>query len=192
MGHIDLTEFALREQKLPKKLLVPETQQDPTPTWKILGAHYLDFMAVAVFTSFSAVMFNHSIKLFMTTKSLRLAFNEQATISLASSLLPMMLFSYFFLSYFLNQGQTWGMFTFKKRMKMPSQSFKSAFYWAAHSLFMCITGGLFYLAKREEWQNIQKHDYLYHELLVHKEDYSVNLLKRIDEQKVEEEFAVAA
>lgn len=192
MAPIDLKEFALKEQKVSKRLLFPETQKGPTPTWKILGAHYLDFLAVAFFTSFSAAVFNQSIKLFMNTKSLRLAFDEHATLSLASSLLPMMLFSYFFLSYFLNQGQTWGMFTFKKRMKMPSQSFRDAFYWAAHSLFMCLTGGLFYLAKREEWQNLQKHDYLYHEMLLHREDYSIDLLKRIDEQEVVKEYARAA
>lgn len=193
MAPIDLKEFALKEQKLPKKFLASNGPRKPTSTWKILAPHFLDFMAASFLTSFMAVMFNQSIKMLMMTKGLQHAFNEQATISLASSLLPMIIFSYFFFSYYLNHGQTWGMHVFKKRMKMKSMSIKDSFYWASHSLFLCLTGGLFYLAKREQWQNLQGHDYLYHDLLLHKENYQIDLLKRIDEQEtVEEEFAIAA
>lgn len=194
MRPIDLTEFALKEQKLPKKFLSTVSQDTPTSTWKILSAHFLDFLAVSVFTSFSAVMFNHSVKLLLTSKSLKSAFHEEATISLASTMLPLMLFSYYFICYFMNHGQTWGMHGFKLRVKMKSQNYQDAFYWAAHSFFLCITGGLFYLAKKEEWQNIKGHDYLYQSMLDHKEHYAVNLFERIEEvtEEVPEHFAEAA
>lgn len=193
MAPIDLKEFALKEQKLPKKLLTLTGARKTTSTWKILASHFLDFMAASFLASFMAVMFNQSIKMLLTTKGLQHAFNEHATIALVSSMLPMIIFSYFFFSYYLNHGQTWGMHVFKKRMKMKSMNFKDSFYWAAHSLFLCLTGGLFYLAKREQWQKLQRHDYLYHDLLLYKENYQIDLLKRIDEQViVEEEFAIAA
>lgn len=194
MSPIDLKDFALKEQKLPKKFLSSVSRDTPISTWKILGAHFLDFLAISFFTSFSAVVFNQSVKLLMMTKSLKHAFNEQGTISLASSMLPFMIFSYYFLSYFMNHGQTWGMHVFKKRMKMKSQDYRDAFYWAAHSFFLCITGGLFYLAKKDEWQNIKGHDYLYQDMLDHKEYYAINLLERIEDVNKEEsvDFAEAA
>ena len=185
MTPIDLKEFALKEQKLPKKFLAPTSQDTPVSTWKILSAHFMDFLAVSIFTSFSAVMFNTTVKIFLVSKSLKHAFHEQEILSLASTLLPFMLFSYYFSCYFMNHGQTWGMHFFKNRLKMKAQNFRDSFYWAAHSLFLCITGGLFYLAKKEEWQNIKGHDYLYQDLLAHKDHVSIDLLKRIDEFEVE-------
>ena len=189
MKSIDLTQFATYSQKLPGAFLRPaETKK--VPTRKLLSAHFADFMLCVAATSFMAQVYNLSIKGLLVTQSLRGAFAGAETARLAMSLLPLTVCSYFFLSYFMNDGQTWGMHLFKTRLEMTSRSFKEAFVWSIKSMLLCFTGGLYFAFGKSQWEKNQAHDYLYQNLLVHRDIQPVNLLQKIEEFHSEEELEV--
>jgi hypothetical protein len=197
MNPIDLIPFAEHSQKLPGKFLAPIAKQEKVSTWKILASHFIDFGLTFVATSVMTMLFSHSIKSILVTRSLQIAFSEKNIASLAAPLVPLMLFSYFFFSYFMNHGQTIGMMLFKRRIAMQSKSFYEAAKWAAHSLFLVMTCGLSYVVGKSKWQNIKNQDYLYQDLISYKEFHTINLLSRIDdfaemEEVVEEEWIKAA
>lgn len=185
MNPIDLVPFAEHSQKLPGKFLAPLTAKESVPTWKILASHFIDFTLTFVATSVITMLFSQSVKGILLTRSLRMAFSEKDVAALAGPLLPLMLFSYFFFSYFMNHGQTAGMMLFKRRVNMKSKSFYEAALWASHSLILCLSCGLSYLAGKAKWKNIKGHDYLYQDLVSFKEVQAINLLSKVDEFAVE-------
>ena len=67
------------------------------------------------------------------------------------------------------------MYTLKIRAAMRPQSFREAFTWSAHSLFLCFSCGLSYFFKPSIWNEINTHDHLYQELVSYREDLSFNL-----------------
>ena len=188
MTPIDLIPYAEQSKKLPKKVLSPDNKLNSPETWKILSSHFLDFGAAFMVSSFMALMFNLSIKGLLMTRGLRSVFSESTAFKLSMALFPLVLFSYFFSSYFLNHGQTYGMFILKRRMEMKSNSLRDAFSWATHSFLLCFTGGLSFLMKKDVWVSFRPHDYLYSELLVHKDYKSVDLVEQtmVDSEKVDE------
>lgn len=197
MNPIDLIPFAEHSQRLPGKYLAPISKKEKVSSWKIFASHFIDFGLTFVATSAMTMLFSHSVKSVLVTRSLRIAFSEKDVAALAGPLIPLMLFSYFFFSYFMNHGQTVGMMLFKRRVDMQSQSFYEAAKWAAYSLFLVMTCGLSYLVGKAKWQNIKAHDYLYHDLVSYKEFQPVNLLSKIEEfeaveEVVEEDWAKAA
>ena len=181
MNSIDLIPFAEHSQKLPGKYLAPVAKEEKVSTWKILASHLIDFSLTFVATSVMTMLFSHSVKSVLVTRSLRIAFSEKDVAALAGPLIPLMLFSYFFFSYFMNHGQTVGMMVFKRRITMQSNSFYEAAKWAAYSLFLVMTCGLSYLVGKAKWQNIKNQDYLYQDLVSYKEVQAINLLSKIDE-----------
>lgn len=185
MKQIDLVDFAQHSQKLPGKFLAPVKAENHIPTWKIFAAHLFDFGAVFTMTSVMGGMFNQSVKMVLVTKSLTAAFSDLTVMSLAFSFFPLMVFSYFFFSYFMNHGQTMGMMFLKKRIEMESKSFSDALRWAAFSLLLCFTGGLAFTVTKKFWQSFKGHDYLYADLMVEKQLSPINLLSEVD--KFEEE-----
>ena len=196
MNPIDLIPFAEHSQRLPGKFLAPTAVKEKVSSWKILASHFIDFVITFTITSAMTMLFSHSVKMVFVTRSLRLAFSEKEISSLAGPLLPLMIFSYFFFSYFMNHGQTPGMMLFKRRVNMQSKSFMEAAVWAAHSLFLCVSCGLSYFASKARWQNVKGHDYLYQDLVAYKEIQPVNLLSKVDEfsvvEEVQEDWAKAA
>lgn len=196
MKQIDLVQFAEHSQKLPGKFLTPVQKKEQVSTARLLTAHMFDFGAVFVMTSVMGGMFNQSVKMILVSKSLNAAFSELTVMSLAFSFLPMIVFSYFFFSYFMNHGQTFGMMVMKKRIEMESKSFSESLRWAAFSLMLCFSGGLSYFITKPFWRSFKGHDYLYSELMTEKQFAPINLLSEIDkfeEEKFEEEnYARAA
>lgn len=196
MNPIDLIPFAEHSQKLPGKFLAPIQLKEKGSTWKIMASHFIDFILTFTATSVMTMLFSHSVKMVFVTRSLRMAFSEKEISSLAGPLLPLMIFSYFFFSYFMNHGQTPGMMLFKLRVNMKSKSFLQAAVWAAHSLFLSLSCGLSYFVGKAKWQNVKGHDYLYQDLVSYKEFRPVNLLSKVDEfnvvEEVQEDWAKAA
>lgn len=190
MKPIDLIPFAEHSQKLPAELLVPVSSSNRINSWKVLTAHMIDFAMVFVLTSFMAAMFSLSIKPIMVTRGLKQIFSDEMVFGASGMILPFMVFNYFFFSYFMNHGQTWGMYILKNRMEMKTQSFLEALKWAAHSAILCFSCGTSFVTQQKVWARFKEHDYLYHNLFTHKESASLNLLAKIDEfesQKVMEE-----
>jgi hypothetical protein len=95
-----------------------------------------------------------------------------------------MALSYFFFSYFFNDGQTWGMHLFKKRLAMGPLSFRESILWASHSLLLCLSMGLTLKLKKEIWKDFKNHDYRYDDLLRYKESKIINLLQMIHESEL--------
>lgn len=178
MSPIDLIPFAEHSKKLPKKVLSPENKTEPLETWKILTSHFLDFGMAFMLSSSMALVFNLSIKGLLMTRGLRSAFSEATAFKLSMALFPLILFSYFFSSYFLNNGQTYGMYILKKRMEMKSNSLRDSFSWATHSFLLCVTGGISLLAKKDVWKSFRTHDHLYTDLFIHKDYKTMDLVEK--------------
>lgn len=198
MNPIDLKEFAEHSQKLPSEWLHPQSKKSEFKLWKVFFTHYLDFAAAFTTTVMIAAVFNQSLKALVVANSLQKVWKDEIIMSFSASMLPFMVFSYFFFSFFMNHGQTWGMVLMKKRIEMKSQSFKDAGLWACYSMVLCFTGGLSYLIKKEKWQSFKPHDFLYDTLTMEREFAPVNLLSEIDKFNVvevaheEEDWAQAA
>lgn len=191
MNPINLVDFAEHSQKVPAQMLAPNAHKNEFKIWKVLVGHYLDFAVAFTTTMMMVAFFNLSLKTFLVTKGLQKAWSDEVVLSFTASALPAMVFSYFFFSYFLNHGQTYGMHLLKKRISMQDKSFKEAALWACSSMVLCFTGGLSYFIQKDKWQSFSSHDYLYNHLMVDRPVSPVNLVSAIEEynkEEVEEEY----
>ncbi len=187
MNPIDLKQFAEHSQKLPKTWLAPVKKESDFKLWKMFCAHYIDFSSAFTVTLMTSAFFNLSLKSLLVTKGMQKAWSETVVWTFTASILPLMVFSYFFFSYLMNHGQTYGMHLLKKRIDMKSLHYKEAALWACSSMVLCFTGGLSYFIQKEKWQNFKAQDYLYGDLMVERALSPVNLLSEIDKISVEEE-----
>lgn len=187
MKIIDLTLFAEHSQKLPSSYLEPRTKKE-TSSWSILAIHFIDFTIAYFITTMITMILAQSMGVIMAVSGLEKAFSFTKAMEFSSKLLPLVVFSYFFFSYFFNHGQTVGMRYLKKRVSLPSQSFRESFYWALRSFLLCATGGLSFLFSVNKWEMVENHDYLYESLLEIKETSPVSLLATIEAFKREEDI----
>lgn len=150
------------------------------PTWKIVISHWLDLcvvtasmmMVIALSSSYKSIIF--------TSKSMQTA--GEAGFSATAITFGLILWAHFFFSYFLNHGQTVGLFAMKRRVLMKDKSFRDAVYWSLISFATCLSGGLLpYVMKLND--HYARHDYLYHHLLNVKEVTSINLLEWADKKE---------
>lgn len=181
MNPINLVDFAEHSQKVPAQMLAPKVHKSEFKLWKVFFGHYLDFAAAFVTTTLMVSFFNLSLKSFLVTRGLQKAWSDEVVMSFTASVLPAMIFSYFFFSYFLNHGQTWGMHLMKKRVAMKDKSFKDASLWACSSMVLCFTGGLSYFIQKDKFQNFKSHDYLYDTLMIDRPVSPVNLVSAIED-----------
>src|SRR5690606_4090240 len=124
MNPINLVSFADHSQRLPRKFLAPTEPVKTNLTWKILSAHFIDFIIAFGTSTFMSVVFGQSVKSLLITRGLRAAFSQHSLMPLEVALLPLILMSYFFICHFMNHGQTVGMIVFKCRVSMKSQDYK--------------------------------------------------------------------
>jgi hypothetical protein len=106
----------------------------------------------------------------------------------------MLALGYFFTSYFMNNGQTFGMKVMKVRVSMQAHSLRSAFRWAVMSLSLYFTFGLSLKAGQHvlrEHGEICAHDHLWQELMRQKEMAAPDVRTLVPEP-VEEVFVEAA
>lgn len=187
MKLIDLVVFADHSQKIPAAYLAPEIKKE-TSSWKIFASHFIDFSAAWMITFALTALLAQSAHLMMVTQGLQKAFPMEEAMSFSGRLLPLIVLSYFFFSYFMNHGQTFGMHKLNGRIQMTDKSFTEAFTWALHSFALCFSGGLVYALRPTQWKSVVPHDYLYRDLMESKADYSINLIERIEcNQVVDEE-----
>lgn len=189
MKIIDLTLFAEHSQKLPSEYLEPKAKKE-TSSWAILAVHLIDFFVAYSITTMMTMLLSQSMGMIMAMSGLEKAFSFTKAMEFSSKLLPLVVFSYFFFSYFFNQGQTVGMRYLKKRVNLPSQSFRQSFIWAFRSFLLCVTGGLSFLFSGTKWNMLESHDYLYEDLLSPKDFSAINLVAIVEElehQEVEQE-----
>ncbi len=173
MNPIDLVSFAEHSQKLPAVLLAP-TPVSPQ-TWKILLGHFIDFTMAAALVSVMIAMFNVSVSTLMVTQQLQGLFTFSTLESFSGAVIPFAVFNYFFMSYFFNHGQSWGLFLMQKRLPMTAKSFRHGLRWATHSSLLCLSGGLTFLMFRNVWSEVQASDYLYQNLMSWDANQNVDL-----------------
>lgn len=187
---LDLYPYANYEEKLPSELLYQE-EAKPTNTWPIVASHFIDFFVTVAISSLITTICNQMIKMFLVIDNLQRAYAKHEVN--VYQILPLVALSYFFFSYFFNDGQTYGMHTFKKRMHVKTKSFRDAFKFAAHSTLLCWSWGLSYFFTKSIWENVKAHDHLYGDLLAHRDVKTIDLLARIEKtEEVTEELSRAA
>lgn len=202
MNPIDLVDYT-HSKKIPTTFLkhAPASKTE-IKSWKILAAHFIDFMMVMGATFMISGFLKLSFQNFMFGQHLFRAYQTIPFQTLSMSMMPLMLMSYFFFSYFFNHGQSFGMNTMKVRVEMNEQSFRSSFVWAIFSSSIIISWGLSYLwghkfMQKNKWGNVKTHDHLYEGLMVERNLSPVNLVEMtlvplpIDEEK-EETYLEAA
>ncbi len=182
MTPINLSDFTDSTKKIPTTLIqhIPEASHKIQKR-KIAIAHAFDLLMVISATSFVSEFLQASLSRFMVTSELRAAFSQINYSSFMISLLPLMFTSYFFFSYFLNHGQTWGMKKMKTRVAIPAMSYRSSLVWAMFSASALMTAGLTLLAypliHKKGWGEMKDEDYLYVSLVQHKEIEALNLVE---------------
>lgn len=181
MTNLDLLDYSNSSQKIPTKTLDASLRKENVHPWRISLAHYMDFCVVVTMTIGMSKAFSLSIAAFLPTWSLREAY-ASINSNYSIALFPFVLFSYYFFSYFLNNGQSWGFHANKIRISMKERSFRSSFRHATHSAIYCMTGGL-----SSFWSPLSKrtmsHDYLYRQLVEIKDWPVVNLMTLTQEDK---------
>lgn len=192
MKSIDLKKFALYSQKLPEAFLDSTTEAPKMSLAKVLAAHFMDMgLCLSGFGAMVA-LYNVTVRSLLVTSKLQFAFSEEYIGQISMFFLPLVVSSYFFTSYFMNNGQTWGMNLFKARLKVKEQSFRESLMWAIHSTLLCFSAGTLLVASKTKWQDFSHKDYLYQELMLHRDSSSVNLFSLIEETHEEEHYSEIA
>ncbi|HXH32480.1 MAG TPA: RDD family protein [Bacteriovoracaceae bacterium] len=198
MKSIDLVLFADHSQKLTREMLVGTVEtSDRTQLARFLAAHFIDFVIALSFTSAISQSFTASINLLLQAKVMSSTFSMYHSASFTSMIFPVVLLCYFSFFYLLNHGQTWGMHFFKGRITMKSGSLMAAAKWGCYSFSVCLTGGIsLWLLQGVKLKQVFKgHDYLYTELLAHKDVPTMNLLDETLKHRTPvaaEEYKIAA
>jgi hypothetical protein len=181
MKPVDLIMYADHSQKLPGKLLSGFVKEKKDRTWKLFLSHCIDLMMISLFTTGLASIFFESLGSVMIIPGINNSLNQEVKSVYVSLLLPPSIFLYFFFSYFLNHGQSYGMYLMKKRLIMKSKSFMDALTWSSHSTLLCFSLGISYFLTKLKWKQYNEHDYLYHNLMTQIEVSPVSLMTKIDE-----------
>jgi hypothetical protein len=191
MNQIDLIFLAENSKRLPKSFLSVLIKKKNNLTWKLLTSHFVDFFIITLVAStLSLVLFN-SIKTVIIVEMIQNIINKNNFWIFLSLMLPPLIFVYFFCSYFLNHGQSYGMFLMKKRLAITSKSFIESLVWSSHSTFLCLSFGISYFFKSTKWTQFKEHDYLYHDLLAQIEICPISLIAKItefEEQSIHEKI----
>lgn len=177
MAPIDLVLFAEHSQKVPKYYLQPVQKKESK--WPVFWAHFTDFTLVLMVTTWIVATIAHGLSFFIVTSSYPSIIGT--FMKLTSVLLPLMLFSYFFFSYFFNHGQSFGLFSVKRRIEMKQSSFKDAFLWALWSSLLCFSCGLSAIFKISLLDKVKSHDWLYKDFISHKDYSHIQLIDRIED-----------
>ncbi len=196
MKPIDLTDYAYHSKKIPAKFLkhTPKTKQQIS-TVKILMAYAMDFYFIAAGSIFMSLIYQVTAQSFILTKPMSVAFSRILPDDLFSMILPATMVSYFFFSFFFNDGQTLGMNKLKMRISHPVKSIRASLKWALYSSALIFTCGLIY-PMTKSWMfekdlgKHEAHDYLYETLTLERESYHIDLVKKAqDHVSAEEEIS---
>jgi hypothetical protein len=182
MNPVDLVDYTNKKNKIPSHHLVHKSSKESeAKTWKILGAYILDSMAISSLSSGLFFLLKIYFATFMVGDALTLAFNRIPFADLSMSLMPLLLTSYYFFSYFFNDGQTWGKSVFKNRIQIPELNLRSCLIWALFSTTVTMSFGLSYFVlypwmQKRGFGKLKQHDHLYEYLMLERTLSPVNLV----------------
>ena len=182
MNPVDLVDYTNKKNKIPSHNLIHRPSKESVMrTWKIIGAYILDSMAVMSVTSVLFSVLEMYFASFMVGKTLTIAFNRIPFSYLSMGLMPLLLTSYYFFSYFFNDGQTWGNHVFKNRIQIPQIHLRSSLIWALFSTTVTMSFGLSYFVlynwmEKRGFGKVKQHDHLYESLMLERSLSPVNLV----------------
>lgn len=183
MKSLDLVTYAAHSRKIPSRLLCP-AHSEGLSTRRLLIAHGADFWSSYLMASAMSLLCLQSVQLILAKSGISFQMVQTNSFDFTFRVFPMVMFSYFFFCYLMNSGQSYGMFLVKRRIEMEEFSFMKAFKWASHSTLLCFSMGLSFFLRKEMWKEIKGHDYLYQELMTHKDHTYIDLLSRTEEEGV--------
>lgn len=204
MTPIDLFDFTHNSKKIPSRLLrhqSPEAKE--TSSYQIIAAFFLDALLIAGMTTVAAEITSLTTSTMMMSPVLKGAFGKIVFMNFVTTLLPLIMTSYFFASFFFNHGQTFGMSKMKTRIEMPEMSFRSSLFWGLYCAGAIMSGGLSLLSyqwlQNKGWGSFKGHDHLYFNLIAERSFSPINLVaeterfeKAAQEAASEEHFYKAA
>ncbi len=187
MAPFNLSDFAVKELKIPSPHLRPA--QPGSYMGKFLTAHFLDFWALFWINAIASFFLKNTFGNFMSTKSLNAAWDAVNFSPAAGFTFIAFSFAYFFTSYFMNHGQTWGMKVMKCRVRMKEHSFSESLRWTLKSFATYATLGL--ITQRFA-PSVVPHDHLWHELVTLKEMAAPDVRTLLTTTEEEENWNIAA
>lgn len=187
----DLRDYTFSKHKIPGQILGHGTSR--IPRYKILFAHILDFFMICSVTSAITALMDIQIRGHLPTTSLHRAWFRIDSDPTTLLTLTAVAVSYFFFSFYMNQGQTWGLHQMKLRYPLQSHKLWQSLQSALHSISLYFSLGLFIGRLQEKFV---RQDYLYSELIQQRDMAAPSLIDSLEKQAaVEEEipdFPIAA
>lgn len=187
MAPFNLSDLAVKELKIPSEHLAPTKARSFTGNF-LMGL-FLDFWAQFWMTSITVALFKGSLDVFLTTEKLQSAWDFVDLSPITMFGWGTFAFSYFFFSFYFNQGQTWGMKLTKCRISMDHHSARSALRWSVFALSLFFTLGLSYNRGTKwlaETGAVKSHDHLWQDLMAQKEAAAPDVMTLVPEETVEE------
>lgn len=181
MAPYNLSDFAVKEIKISGSELAPATTENYLG--KFLLAHLIDLWSIFCITLTAKIFFQATVSALIMTPKLHNAWDlVDFSVMTFTTMLPVGL-AYFFTSYFMNHGQTYGMKLTKTRIVMREHSFTDAFQWALKSFAIFATFG--YKAK-SYIESVSAQDHLWRVLITQKETSAPDVRTLITEATVTE------
>lgn len=187
MAPYNLSDLAVKEIKLHISHLSPA--QEKSFTGKYLQALFVDFLTVFYASTTMTGIFMASTYGLMKSSILKHSWHSVNFLSFQLFAATLVGLTYFFISFYMNNGQTYGMKLLKCRISMNSYCARSSFRWALMSLSMYFTLGLSYRKGTEmlkDFGKITAHDHLWQELMRQKDIAAPDVRTLVKETKVEE------
>jgi uncharacterized RDD family membrane protein YckC len=183
-----------------QKISPAELEMNKTPpqfkTWKLLTAFLMDFYIVAMAASLMSFAFKGAVATLMATPTMSYSLFKVDMNSLSFSILPLLMVSYFFFSFYMNDGQTFGMKKFKLRLENTGYDPKCSLLWAARCSSVVLTFGFsMFFIKNIFQKSCLSHDHLYHTLMIQTEWAAPSLVERTTQEDIstiEENYIRAA
>ncbi len=181
MAPFNLSDLAVKEIKISQSELAPPKQKNYLG--KFLIAHFIDFWSVFWIAITTKMFFKIAIETLMLTPKLQDAWDLIDFSPLTfTSMLPIG-FAYFFCSYFMNHGQTYGMKLMKSRVVMREHSFSDAFKWSIRSFAVLASFG--FLAKSFE-NSFTAQDHLWLTLMTQRDQAAPDVRTLVNDVNLEE------
>jgi uncharacterized RDD family membrane protein YckC len=201
MRQIDLKDFAIAGKKLPQDFLVHQGHpQHAAKGWKIFAAFALDTYLIFAITTTLFILLSASASSYMITKSLTNGLSSAITDYAFFGVFLLTMFGYYFCSFYLNAGQTYGMLRLKHRVDLEPMSLRGSLGWTAAMSFITFSWGALLFSglrwlEKEGWGKVASHDHLYLEMMSDKvltPIHLVNELSARDEAPYVEEIKEVA
>lgn len=173
-----------------KKTLAPaELGHGPEPMarHKVLASLMVDLVFVALISNIVTSTFGFSLGGYFNTPSLHKIWSLMKFNFVNLAGLTAVAFSYFYLSYFLNEGQTLGARLLGQRRRMKGHDSRQAFKETVATLKVYFSFGF---TASEFAKGSFRHDFHYQEFLGFREMKAPNLVRAIELAEAEEESQV--